>query len=102
MSSTIYIIEFSILLFAIILLAILYGVGTWPFNTKLDLRDPRTWQDVPSNTAWLKTDFDYTPFNRDIPSADISCVYCATALDPARCIAESTEFFSVPRPTTCT
>ena len=102
MLSILYLAEFGLLVILLIALAIIYGTGTWPFNHPVVIRNPRDWKTETTTQDWLKPAYDYSPFNRDIPSATIACVYCSTSLDPTRCIASYPQYVAANPPNTCT
>jgi hypothetical protein len=99
MSLTIVYIELFILILGIIILVALFVFRTAPYNKPYEFRDPRTWKSVPSNQSWLISDFDYSPYNRDVPDVNIKAIYCADTVDPTRCISSNIEYKQkVPTP----
>lgn len=92
MSLTVVYIELGILILGIIILVALFAFRAPPYNKPYQFRDPQTWKPVETNQSWLTPQFDYSPFNRDVPSSNIKSIYCAMNGDPTRCIASLSQY----------
>lgn len=89
----------GVLVIGLIIILVLYALKVGAYGQPYQVKDPRTWQQQTSATAWLTPAFDYGPNDRNVPSPDIKGIYCL--FDQIRCIPTQATFDQTPTQSSC-
>jgi hypothetical protein len=79
------------------IITVMYLIKVFPFNKPYQVKDPRNWESKSSTNDWLDLEYNYSPYNLNVPTNypdasgnNVAKIYCS--IDPTRCIADSIQY----------